>query len=98
MKVFAQCRNFVRAAADVWLDCSGWFKAALLWTTFWWSVHWMVMDVHARPPRPYNAPEKVAVRKMLLVVRGLGVLALMATGMASAEKRNRKKASGPERD
>jgi hypothetical protein len=73
-------RNALGEVGRLWRGLNIWAKAFAVWTVLGHSFYWDVMNQHANSPGPYRAPHKVAVRKTIVAVRGLGSVVLF--GMA----------------
>lgn len=74
-------RIILGEAGRLWRDLNIWAKAFVVWTVLGHSLYWDVMNQHAHSPGPYRAPEKVAVRKTVVAVRGLGSVVLFGLAL-----------------
>jgi hypothetical protein len=74
-------RKIVGEAGRLWRGLNIWAKAFVVWTILGRSLYWDVMDQHANSPGPYRAPHKVAVRKTIVAVRGLGSVVLFGLAL-----------------
>lgn len=89
-------RKVAGAARGLWREANVWLKVCLLWIVIWGGIQWIVMDIHAYSPGPYNAPEKVAMRKRLIIARGVGLLIFLGLGQYMSERESRKKQAAEE--